>query len=149
MVITCKLYIDGQQMMLYMLTIYIIHVECDDIMFNRHLWWDAACNFIYATSGILAICVGCNLFFVTNYNCKLKLFFLVWAYPNPNSRHLDSQKHFTWLISSSTLWIQQMWSTNHQFNLTTTNNQWDNWWSNLEYLQYHQHHHDSQPNLFQ
>jgi hypothetical protein len=135
-------------MMLYMLTIYIIHVECDDIMFNRHLWWDAACNFIYATSGILAICVGCNLFFVTNYNCKLKLFF--WCELTLTLiQGIWIHKNISRLISSSTLWIQQMWSTNHQLNLTTTNNQWDNWWSNLEYLQYHQHHHDSQPNLFQ
>jgi hypothetical protein len=33
----CKLYIDGQWMMLYILTIYIIHVKCDEITLNLHL----------------------------------------------------------------------------------------------------------------
>jgi hypothetical protein len=66
---------NGQQMKVYMLTIYIIHVECDDFMLNHHLQLDVACDFIYATNGILVICVGCNLFLVANYNHKLKKFF--------------------------------------------------------------------------
>ncbi len=89
--------------MVYMLTIYIIHVECGDIMLNHHLQLNVACDFIYATNGILILHLGCNLFFVANYNHKLRLVFLVWVYLNLNSRHLDSQKYFTWLISSSTL----------------------------------------------
>jgi hypothetical protein len=46
----------------YMLTIYIIHVECDDIMLNHHLQLNVACDFIYVTNGILVVHVGCNLF---------------------------------------------------------------------------------------
>jgi hypothetical protein len=36
-----------------MLTIYIIHVECDDIMLSCHLQLDVACDFTYATNEIL------------------------------------------------------------------------------------------------
>jgi hypothetical protein len=75
MVISCKLYMDGRWMRVYMLTVYIIHVECDDIMWNHHLWLDVACNFIYATNEILIIHVGCNLFSIANYSHKLKLLF--------------------------------------------------------------------------
>jgi hypothetical protein len=75
MVSSCKLYMNGQRMKVYMLTIYIIHVECDDIILNHHLQLNAACNFIYATNGILIVHFGCILFLVANYNHKLKLFF--------------------------------------------------------------------------
>ncbi len=75
MVSSCKLYMNGQRMKVYMLTIYIIHVECDDIMLNHNLQLDVACDFAYATNGILVVHVGCNLFLVANYNPKLKLFF--------------------------------------------------------------------------
>jgi hypothetical protein len=75
MVISCKLYIDGQWIKVYMLIIYIIHVECDDIMLNHHLRLDVACDFTYATDGILIVHVSCNLVLVANYNCKLRLFF--------------------------------------------------------------------------
>jgi len=58
-----------------MLTIYIIHVECNDIMLSHHLQLDVACNFTYATNGILVVHVACNLFLIANYNTKLRLFF--------------------------------------------------------------------------
>jgi hypothetical protein len=62
-------------MKVYMLTIYIIHVECDDIMLSYHLRLDVVCNFTYATNGILIVHVSCNLFWVANYSYKLKFFF--------------------------------------------------------------------------
>jgi hypothetical protein len=62
-------------MKVYMLTIYIIHVECDDIMLSHNLQLDVARNFIYATNGILVVHVGCNLFLIINYSRKLRLFF--------------------------------------------------------------------------
>jgi len=74
MVNSCKLYTNGQQMKVYILTIYIIHVECDDIMLNHHLQLNVACNFIYATNGILVVHVGYNLILIVNYSLKLKLF---------------------------------------------------------------------------
>jgi hypothetical protein len=57
-----------------MLTIYIIHGECDDIMLSHHLQLDVECNFSYVTNNIFVVHVGSNLFLVTNYNHKLKLF---------------------------------------------------------------------------
>jgi hypothetical protein len=75
MVISWKLYTNGQWMKVYMLTIYIIYGECDDIMLNHHLLLDVAYNFIYVTNEILIVHVGSNLFLVANFNCKLKLFF--------------------------------------------------------------------------
>jgi hypothetical protein len=75
MVSSCKLYMNGQWMKVYMLTIYIIHVECDDIMLSHHLRLNVAYNFIYATNEILVVYVDCNLCFVANYNRKLRLFF--------------------------------------------------------------------------
>jgi hypothetical protein len=62
-------------MKVYMLTIYIIHGECDDITLSHHLWLDVACNFTYVTNKILVVHVGSNLVLVANYNYKLKLFF--------------------------------------------------------------------------
>ncbi len=62
MVTSCKLYIDGQWLRVYMLTIYIIHVECDDIMLSHHLRLDVACNFTYATNGILVVHVVVTYF---------------------------------------------------------------------------------------
>jgi hypothetical protein len=62
-------------MKVYMLTIYIIHVECDNIMLSHHLWLDVAYNFIYATNRILVVYVDCNLCLVANYSRKLRLFF--------------------------------------------------------------------------
>jgi hypothetical protein len=75
MVSSCKLYMNGQRMKVYMLTAYIIHVKCDDIMLSHHLWLDVACNLTYATNGILVVHVGCNLILIANYSCKLRLFF--------------------------------------------------------------------------
>jgi hypothetical protein len=62
-------------MKVYMLTVYIIHVECDDNMLSHHLWLDVECNFTYATNRILVVHVGYNLFLIVNYNYKLRLFF--------------------------------------------------------------------------
>jgi hypothetical protein len=75
MVNSYKLYTNGQRMKVYMLIIYIIHVECDEIMLSHHLRFDVARDFIYATNIILVIHVDCNLFLVTNYSCKLELSF--------------------------------------------------------------------------
>jgi len=50
---------------LYMLIVYIIHLECDDVMPGHHLRLNVICDFIYATN--LIVHVGCNLF----YSCKL------------------------------------------------------------------------------
>jgi hypothetical protein len=75
MVNSCKLCMNGQQMKVYMLIVYIIHMKCDDIMLSHHLQLDVACNFTYATNGILVVHVGCNLFWVANCSHKLKLFF--------------------------------------------------------------------------
>ncbi len=61
-----KLYTNGQWMKVYMLTIYIIHVECDDIMLSDHLELNVVCDFTYASNGILVVHVGCNLFLVAN-----------------------------------------------------------------------------------
>ncbi len=72
---SCKFYMNGQQIKVYMLIIYIIHVECDDIMLSHHLQLDVACHFTYATNGILFVHVGCNLFSIVNCNCKFRLFF--------------------------------------------------------------------------
>jgi hypothetical protein len=60
-------------MKVYMLIVYIIHVECDDIMLSHHLWLNVECDFNYVTNEIL-VQVGCNLFLVVNYNHKLRLF---------------------------------------------------------------------------
>jgi hypothetical protein len=75
MVSTCKLYMNGQWMKVYMLNVYIIHVDYDDIMSSHHLRLNVAYNFIYATNGILVVYVDCNLCLVTNYSHKLRLFF--------------------------------------------------------------------------
>jgi hypothetical protein len=62
-------------MKVYMSIIYMIHVECDDIMQNHHLWLGVACDFTFATNEILIIHVSCNLILIANYSCKLRLFF--------------------------------------------------------------------------
>jgi hypothetical protein len=77
MVNNYKFYTNGQWMKVYMLTICIINVECDDIMLSHHLQLDVTCHFIYITKVPLVVHVGCNLFLVANYNHKLRLFFLV------------------------------------------------------------------------
>jgi hypothetical protein len=75
MVSSCKLYMNGQWMKVYMLIAYIIHVECDDIILSHHLQLDVAYNFIYVTNGILVVYVDYNLCLVANCNHKLELFF--------------------------------------------------------------------------
>jgi hypothetical protein len=66
---------NGEWMKMYMLTMYIIRMQCDDIMINHHLGLNVAYDFTYATNEILVVHVGCNLFLFVNYSCKLKLFF--------------------------------------------------------------------------
>jgi hypothetical protein len=73
MVTSCKFYMVGQWIKVYMFTIYTIYVECDDIMLNCRLQPNVTCNFIYTTNGIWVVHVSCNLFLVANYNHKLKL----------------------------------------------------------------------------
>jgi hypothetical protein len=51
----------GQKMFLYMLIVYIIHVECVVIMVSHHLQLNVGCNFIYATNKFLIMNVHCNL----------------------------------------------------------------------------------------
>jgi hypothetical protein len=58
-------------MKVYMLTIYIIHVECDDSMLSHHMWLYATYNFIYVANKILVVHFVCNLFLVASYNHKL------------------------------------------------------------------------------
>jgi len=58
-----------------MLTIYMIYVECGDIMLSRHLQLDVECDFTYVTNGILIIHVDCNLSLVAHNSHKLNFFF--------------------------------------------------------------------------
>jgi hypothetical protein len=51
MVASSKLYMDDQWIKVYILTLYIIHVKCGDIMLNHRLWLDVPCNFTYAING--------------------------------------------------------------------------------------------------
>jgi plastocyanin domain-containing protein len=39
-------------------------------MLNHHLWLDVACNFSFASNGILVVHVNYNLFLVANYSHK-------------------------------------------------------------------------------
>ncbi len=66
---------NGQWMKSYMLNVYIIHVECADIVMNHHLWLNVGCNFTYVINGIQLHVLICNFFIVVNYNCKLTFFF--------------------------------------------------------------------------
>lgn len=43
----------GQKMRVYAFTIYIINVECGNIMFNHHLQLVVGCDFTYATNKFL------------------------------------------------------------------------------------------------
>jgi hypothetical protein len=78
MVSSCKLNKNGQQMKVYMLTVYVIDVECHDIILSHHLQLYVACDFTYASNRILVVHVSCNLFLVANYNYKLT-FLLMWT----------------------------------------------------------------------
>jgi hypothetical protein len=73
MVISCKLYTNGQWIKVYILTIYIIHVKCDDIMLNHHLWLNVAYNFIHAT----------NEFFIVH----VVTYFILWNFYSFSSIH--------------------------------------------------------------
>jgi hypothetical protein len=72
---SCKCYMDGQKMNMYMLIVYIIHGPFGDVMLSHDLWFDVGCNFTYAIKIILVINVNCNCLIVTNWNCKLTFFF--------------------------------------------------------------------------
>ncbi len=69
--ISYNLHTNNQHIKPYMLTIYIIHVKCANIMVNHHLQLNVECNFTYVINGFLVTSVDCNLFIVTNYSCKL------------------------------------------------------------------------------
>jgi hypothetical protein len=58
-------------MKMYMLIVYVIHLERDDIMLSHHLELDVMCDFTCATNGILVVHVGCKLIF----SCKLNFVF--------------------------------------------------------------------------
>lgn len=75
--INCKLHLSGQWIRLYMLTIYIIHVECVDITMNHHLQLNVACNFMYSTNGFLIKCIDYKKIIIINYNYKLTFSLLV------------------------------------------------------------------------
>jgi hypothetical protein len=61
MVISCKFYMVGQWIKVYMLTKYMIYVECDDIILSHHLQPNVECNFIDTTNGIWVVHVSCKL----------------------------------------------------------------------------------------
>jgi hypothetical protein len=69
---------------MYMLIVYIIHVEYINIMMSHHLWLDDECNFIDATTVFLVIDVHCNLFIITNYchkyTFKKSVHFIIWGF---------------------------------------------------------------------
>jgi hypothetical protein len=67
-IFSCKCYMDGQRMNMYMFTIYIIHGPFDDIMLSHDLWLNVGCDFTYATKAILVVNVGCNCFISTNWH---------------------------------------------------------------------------------
>ncbi len=55
-----------KQMKVYMLFIYIIHMECDDIMLTHHLQLDFVCDFTCVINENLIVHVGCILVLITN-----------------------------------------------------------------------------------
>jgi len=52
----------------YMFIVYIIHMECDDIMLSHHLQLNVVCDFIYATNEILVVHVVVIYFIVANWD---------------------------------------------------------------------------------
>jgi hypothetical protein len=66
-----NLHTNNQHIKLYMLTIYIIHVKCANIMLNHRLQLNIECNFTYIINGLLVTSVDCNLLIVA----KLTFFF--------------------------------------------------------------------------
>jgi hypothetical protein len=59
---SCKSYMNGQRMNMYMLTIYIIHSPFGEVMLSHYLQLHVECNFMYATKAILVVNVGSNCF---------------------------------------------------------------------------------------
>jgi hypothetical protein len=70
-----KYYMDNQRMIVYMLTVYIIHGAFGDIMLSHDLWLNVWCDFTYTTKSVLIVNVGCIYFLVANQNCKLAFSF--------------------------------------------------------------------------
>ncbi len=69
--ISYKLHTNIQWIKLYMMTIYIIHMEYANIMESHHLLLNIECDFTYATTGVLITYANYNLF----YSHKLTLLF--------------------------------------------------------------------------
>jgi hypothetical protein len=69
-------------MKLYMLTIYMIHVDCIDIMANHHLRLNIRYDFIYEINKFLVTFVDCNFFIFANYSCKLTLLLYITIITN-------------------------------------------------------------------
>jgi hypothetical protein len=66
--LSCKCYMNGQRLNMYMLTVFIIHGPFSDVMLNHNLQLDVRCDFIYATKRTLVGNVSCNYFMVTNWH---------------------------------------------------------------------------------
>jgi hypothetical protein len=49
---SCKSYMDGQRMNIYIFTIYIIHGPFGDIILNHDLQLDVGCDFAYVIKAI-------------------------------------------------------------------------------------------------
>jgi hypothetical protein len=76
---SCKCYMDGQRMNMYIFIVYIMHGPFGDIMLSHDLWLDVECNFICAIKSILIMNVGYNYFIATNWNHKLTFFFYAYV----------------------------------------------------------------------
>jgi len=72
---TCKLYTYNQQMKVYMLNVYIIHMKYVHIMLNHHLQLNVRCDFNYANNNFLVMNVHYNLFILANCNHELTFLF--------------------------------------------------------------------------
>jgi hypothetical protein len=59
---SCKCYMNGQRMNMYMLTIYIIHSPFGEVVLSPYLQLHVECNVMYATKAILVVNVGRNCF---------------------------------------------------------------------------------------
>ncbi len=62
-------------MEVYTLTIYFIHEKCVDITMSYHLLLKVQCDFIYAIMKLFSWKLFCNYFLITNWNCKLTIFY--------------------------------------------------------------------------
>lgn len=64
--INCKLSTNDQQIKMYILIVYIIHVKYVDIIMSHHLELNIECDFIYVINEFLITYVDCNLFVIVN-----------------------------------------------------------------------------------